>query len=89
MRLSASMDPTLFIDASDAASHNQNYRNPHKEYMSGAAIDSRLVETFYDNAWITYPLPPSDLQYSWITSSYVSASFLRSQTDSDSIIFSF
>ena len=87
MRLSASMDPTLFIDASDAASHNQNYRNPHKEYMSGAAIDSRLVETFYDNAWITYPLPPSDLQYSWITSSYVSASFLRSQTDSDSIIF--
>ena len=87
MRTSASNDPTLFDDAADAASYNQNYRNPYLEYMSGGADPGSTASVFYDNAFINHPIPASDLQYSWITASYESATFLTRQTGSEDIAF--
>ena len=87
MRVSSSGDPTLFISASDAASYNHNYRNPRKEYMSGGINYGNTASVFYDNAFITHAIPASDLQYSWITASYESATFLTRQTGSEDITF--
>ena len=42
---------------------------------------------FFDNAFINYAIPASDVQYSWITASYSSSTFLTRQTGSEDITF--
>jgi len=87
MRTSASMDPTLRVNASGAASFNKNYRNPRVEYISGSGdgLPGTTASVFFDNAYINYATPASDVQYSWITASYESAKFLTRQTGSEDI----
>ena len=80
------MDPTLFPAAASASSYNHNYRNPRREMVSGAyGVVGNTASVFYDNAYINFGTPASDLQYSWITASYSSSAFLTRQTGSEDI----
>ena len=87
MRASASKDPTLYDNAASASSFNKNYRNPRIDYISSSEVGlpGTTSSVFFDNAYINYAIPASDVQYAWITSSYESASFLTRQTSSEDI----
>ena len=87
LRASSSQDPTLYENAASGSSYNKNYRNPRKDYVSGSEDGSygTTSSISFDNAYINYAIPASDVQYSWITASYSSSAFLTRQSSSEDI----
>ena len=81
-------DPTLLLDQSTGNYFHGVYRNPKTlTYHNGVEVIDIREETEYDNAFVQYSLPPSDLQYSWINKSYSSANFKLRQNGQTDIEF--
>jgi len=80
-------DPTILANPEDGSYFLGVYRNPRKEYVTSAA--GFVTQSFFDNGFIQYPIPASDLQYDWIEKSYSSSNleFLLNQTGSEEITF--
>tara|TARA_Y100000592_G_scaffold19004_1_gene29048 strand:- start:12694 stop:22152 length:9459 start_codon:yes stop_codon:yes gene_type:complete len=73
---------------SPSASYHKVQRNGAKKIKYSEArvygvAENITTSSVYDNYWVQHMIPQSDLQYSWITASAISAPFGYSQPDAN------
>jgi len=66
---SLSKNPETFSTYIDTPSYQKQHRNENRRILSGSSIHSPDFVVRHDNAYINSPIPRSDYQYKWITSS--------------------